>query len=65
MFLHLYNNALSLGEDRFMQYRIRDDSMIMRVYPKVPGLVAWSENCKRYSSLSRGGGGASLFFESV
>jgi hypothetical protein len=22
-----------------------------RVYPKVPGLAAWSENCKWYSSL--------------
>jgi len=23
----------------------------MRVYPKVPGLATWSENCKWYSSL--------------
>jgi len=24
---------------------------LMRVYPKVSGLAAWSENCKWYSSL--------------
>jgi hypothetical protein len=26
----------------------------MRVYPKVSGLAAWSENCKWYSSLPLG-----------
>jgi hypothetical protein len=25
-----------------------------KVYPKVPGLTAWSENCKWYSSLPLG-----------
>jgi len=25
-----------------------------RVYPKVPGLAAWSENCKWYSSVPLG-----------
>jgi hypothetical protein len=35
-----------------------------RVYPKVPGLVAWSENCKWYSSLPLGSVG-SLFCGSV
>jgi hypothetical protein len=35
-----------------------------RVYPKVFGLAAWSENCKWYSSLPLGAI-ASLFCESV
>jgi hypothetical protein len=35
-----------------------------RVYPKVSGLAAWSENCKRYSSLPLGAV-VSLFCESV
>jgi hypothetical protein len=35
-----------------------------RVYQKVSGLAAWSENCKWYSSLSLGAV-VSLFFESV
>jgi hypothetical protein len=33
----------------------------MRVYPKVSGLAAWSENCKWYSSLPLG---AVVFCES-
>jgi hypothetical protein len=36
----------------------------MRVYPKVSGLAAWSENCKWYSSLPLGTD-VSLFCESV
>jgi hypothetical protein len=28
--------------------------IIIRVYPKVSGLAAWSENCKWYSSLPLG-----------
>jgi hypothetical protein len=36
----------------------------MRVYPKVSGLVAWSENCKWYSSLPLGAV-VSLYYESV
>jgi len=28
-----------------------DRSFCTRVYPKVSGLAAWSENCNRYSSL--------------
>jgi hypothetical protein len=36
----------------------------MRVYPKVPGLAAWNENCKWYSSLPLGAV-VSLFCESV
>jgi hypothetical protein len=28
-----------------------DQAQSMRVYPKVSGLAAWSENCKWYSSL--------------
>jgi hypothetical protein len=35
-----------------------------RVYPRVPGLAAWSENCKWYSSLPLGAV-VSLFCESV
>jgi hypothetical protein len=35
-----------------------------KVYPKVSGLAAWSENCKRYSSLTLGAV-VSLFYESV
>jgi hypothetical protein len=35
-----------------------------RVYPKVFGLAAWSENCKLYSCLPLGAI-VSLFFESV
>jgi hypothetical protein len=35
-----------------------------RVYPKVSGLAAWSENFKWYSSLSLGAV-VSLFHESV
>jgi hypothetical protein len=35
-----------------------------RVYPKVSGLVAWSENCKWHSSLTLGAV-VSLFRESV
>jgi hypothetical protein len=35
-----------------------------RVYPKVSGLAAWSENCKWYSSLPLGAV-VSLFCEPV
>jgi len=35
-----------------------------RVYPKVSGLAAWSENCKWYSSLPLSAD-LSLFSESV
>jgi hypothetical protein len=37
---------------------------ITRVYPKVSGLAAWSENCKWYSSLALDAV-VSLFYESV
>jgi L-ribulose-5-phosphate 3-epimerase UlaE len=36
----------------------------MRVYPKISGLAAWSENCKWYSSVLFGTV-ESLFCESV
>jgi hypothetical protein len=36
----------------------------IRVYPKVSGLAAWSENCKWYSSLPLGAI-VSLFYEPV
>jgi hypothetical protein len=35
-----------------------------KVYPKAPGLAAWSENCKCYSSVPTGAA-VSLFCESV
>jgi hypothetical protein len=38
--------------------------MHTRVYPKVPGLAAWSENCKWYSSLQLDAV-VSLFCESI
>jgi hypothetical protein len=37
---------------------------VYRVYPKVSGLAAWSDNCKRYSSLPLGAV-VSIFYESV
>jgi hypothetical protein len=41
-----------------------DDMAYTRVYPKVFGQAAWSENCKWYSSLPVGAV-VSLFCESV
>jgi hypothetical protein len=46
----------------FRTYSHRD--IHKRIYPKVSGLVAWSENCKWYSSLPLGTV-LSLFYESV
>jgi hypothetical protein len=37
---------------------------LKRVYPEVPGLAAWSENCKWYISLPLGAV-VSLFRESL
>jgi hypothetical protein len=40
-----------------LQFCRKDDEAIItshthtRVYPKVSGLAAWNDNCKRYSSL--------------
>jgi hypothetical protein len=45
----------------------RSDTMLIectKVYPKVSGLAAWSENCKWYNSLPLGAV-VSLFYESV
>jgi hypothetical protein len=39
-------------------------NLYTRVYPKVSGLAAWSENCKWYSSLPLGAV-VSIFCESV
>jgi L-ribulose-5-phosphate 3-epimerase UlaE len=43
-----------MGIKRFLvsDHSIKEE--YMRVYPKVPGLAAWSENCKWYSSLPVG-----------
>jgi len=38
--------------------------MVTKVYPKVSGLAAWTENCKWYSPLPLGGV-VSLFCKSV
>jgi hypothetical protein len=53
----------------YLQYMIRwtfktQQYECTRVYPKVSGLAAWSENCKLYSSLPLGAV-VSLFCESV
>jgi hypothetical protein len=42
---------ISGGEflDQLSDYQL----LMKRVYPKVSGLAAWSEKCKRYSSLPR------------
>jgi hypothetical protein len=51
--------------DFIKQYKpIFVDTEDTRVYPKVSGLAAWSENCKWYSCLQLGGF-LSLFCESV
>jgi len=48
--------------------RNRDEKRLLRgctrLYPKVSGLAAWSENCKWYSSLPPDAG-VSLFCETV
>jgi hypothetical protein len=41
-----------------------DATQRTRMYPKVSGLAAWSENCKWYSSLPLGAV-VSLFYESA
>jgi len=48
------------------QFHIPSSSgyLVTRVYPKVSGLAAWSENCKWYSCLSLGAV-VSLLCESV
>jgi hypothetical protein len=48
----------------FFDMQIVIPKQIMRVYPKVSGLAAWSENCKWYSSLPLGAI-VLLFCESV
>jgi hypothetical protein len=50
--------------DEFMVLRMLDDNLYTRVYPKVSGLAAWSENYKWYSSLPLGAL-VSIFCESV
>jgi hypothetical protein len=48
----------------FTHYILKIHFQYTRVYPKVSGLAAWSENCKRYSSLPVNAV-ISLFCESV
>jgi serine/threonine-protein phosphatase 2A regulatory subunit B'' len=52
------------GHDVHTKAQVRNISYYKRVYPKVSGLAAWSENCKWYSSLPLGVV-VSLFYESV
>jgi hypothetical protein len=54
----LAKSLRGLGRGRF------GSGYFTRVYPKVSGLAAWSENCKWYSSLPLGAL-VSLFCESV
>jgi hypothetical protein len=69
---HLYPTATLTRrhnpEDLDLKHHSRERINIriknMRVYPKVSGLAAWSENCKWYSSLPLGAV-VSLFCESV
>jgi hypothetical protein len=57
--------APSCSANRWMNANGKlDTSQYTRVYPKVPGLAAWSQNCKWYSSLPLDAV-VSLFCESV
>jgi hypothetical protein len=49
---------------KFLIHHLMHVTTCTRVYPKVSGLAAWSENCKWYSSLPLGAV-VSLFCESV
>jgi hypothetical protein len=66
--LVIYSVSQSVGQDVFEQnYHmgfIDYPDTYTRVYPKVSGLAAWSENCNWYSSLPLGAI-VSLFCESV
>jgi hypothetical protein len=53
--------TLNLAADQCITAQI---DISAKVYPKVSGLAAWSENCKWYSSLPLGAV-VSLFYESV
>jgi hypothetical protein len=70
-------HAFSCRSSEFLSHRLYLPSLVTdvgelppkrlantRVYPKVSGLAAWSENCKRYSSLPLDAV-VSLFCESV
>jgi hypothetical protein len=66
---HKMSGACSMLERDYKGYKIligkpKERERHRRVYPKVSGLAAWSENCKWYSSLPLGEV-ASLFCESV
>jgi hypothetical protein len=64
--LDLQNDPFSSGfsTNLFMRFLSLRRMIHTRMYPKVPGLAAWSKNCKRYSSLPLGAV-VSLFCESV
>jgi hypothetical protein len=56
------SNLFSVGSEEELVRRLQ--MKYTKVYPKVSGLAAWSENCEWYSSLPLGAV-VSLFFESV
>jgi hypothetical protein len=48
------DSHLKRREVRSEVRKLHSELHYTRVYPKVSGLVAWSENCKWYSSLPLG-----------
>jgi hypothetical protein len=57
------NDTLLLRDETNCKHGLLCAAVSTRVYPKVSGLAAWSENCKWYSSLPLGAV-VSLFCES-
>jgi len=48
---HCDKGSMSYHLTSFLSLKQRQFCTSRRVYPKVPGLAACSENCKRYSNL--------------
>jgi hypothetical protein len=61
--LSKYDNVRG-GECKVVSHR-SNKTNIKRVYPKVSGLAAWSENCKWYSSLPLGGSCITILWVSI
>jgi hypothetical protein len=57
-------SSLTLREEYCLMVFEKDAEENMKVYQKVSGLAAFSENCKWYSSLPLGAV-LSIFYESV
>jgi hypothetical protein len=64
----MYNNLIGINMAAIMRSgaHMKDTESFVdtKVYSEVPGLAAWSKNCKWYSSLPLGAV-VSLFCESV